>query len=287
MTLDESESVDDDVLSALKQDGRAGAPRGARSRVLARLGVGVAASVAAGAHATAASASVGKAASTSAAPIATGALGLGLVKALVAHPVVGVIATLALGSGVGIGAYRAFEPSRASAPAAATVNPVPMAAPKPARAPEPVSARPVAPPGEPVAAERPSDPPEPRRAPQGVSHAPETALAAAPDLPSEASPARLAEQQVLLDQARAALRRGDGAGALAVGLEHEKRYPVTKFAEEREAIEILARVMLGRLDEARAQSARFATRFPTSLFLPSIQSSLAPHDATGEVEAPK
>jgi hypothetical protein len=86
VTLEELESVDDDVLAALKVDGRASAPKGSRSRVLARLGVGVAASVALGAHATVAGASVGKAAGTSAAPVATGALGLGFVKVLIAHP---------------------------------------------------------------------------------------------------------------------------------------------------------------------------------------------------------
>jgi hypothetical protein len=277
VTLNDSDHVDDDLLFALKEDARASVPKGARSRVLARLGVGVAAGAAASAHATAAA---GKVATTSAAPVAGSAAGLGLAKLLVAHPVIGVIATLAVGSGVGIGAYRAVEPGTISAPGVTVPK-----APATAGTTAPVTTPAAAPPREERRAE-PAEPSVPPRSaptaahPHGNPHVP--ALAPAPDLPSAAESPRLSEQQALLDQARTSLRRGDGGSALAIATEHARRYPVTEFAEERGAIEILALVMLGRADEARSRVERFEQRYPTSLFLPSIRGSLEPSGVHGE-----
>ncbi|HEX6767169.1 MAG TPA: hypothetical protein VF103_16845, partial [Polyangiaceae bacterium] len=265
------------LLFALKEDARSSVPKGARSRVLARLGVGVAAGAAASAHATAAA---GKVATTSTAPVA-GAAGLGLAKLLVAHPVIGVIATLAVGSGVGIGAYRAIEPGAVSPPAVT----VPKASTTVGTT-APVTAPAEAPPHEERRAPEPAEPSVPPRPaptaarPHQNPHVP--ALAPAPDLPSNAESPRLSEQQALLDQARTSLRRGDGGGALAIATEHARRYPVTEFAEERGAIEILALVMLGRSDEARSRVERFEQRYPTSLFLPSIRGSLEPSGVHGE-----
>ena len=283
MTSNESDSVDDDLLSALKEDGLSSAPKGARSRVLARLGVGVAAGVAAGTQATAASASAAKVATSSAAPVAGGAAGLGLVKVLVAHPLLGVIATLAVGSGVGIGAYRTLEPAPVSTPAvtmprapttAGKVS-MPLAAPKDTTHSE-----------EPRVTERPAESGVSARAAASPArlreNVPAPTLSPAPDLPENVGTARLSEQQALLDQARSSLRRGDGAAALAIAGEHERRYPATDFAEEREAIEILALVMLGRSDEARSRGERFERRFPASLFLPSIRGSLEPSDVRSD-----
>jgi hypothetical protein len=294
----DSERVDDDILRALASDGQRAAPAAARARVLARLGVAAAAGTAALAGAS--SAALGKAATHSVAP-ATGSLfGFGLAKVLVAHPIAGIVATLAVGSGVGIGAYQAFEPARRPTPAAAA----PQATQKPhaARAPDraaqknavisgtsaPIAAAPavampevaaaapapVSP--EPAAAARAPDAPKGVAPPASVRDETPSAgakLSPAPDLPAARS-ARLAEQQTLLDQARASLRRGDGAGALAIVSGHESLYPVTEFAEERGAIRILSLVMTGAHDEAARSAERFAKRYPTSLFLPSIHSAL-------------
>jgi hypothetical protein len=103
-------------------------------------------------------------------------------------------------------------------------------------------------------------------------------LVPTPVLPSPGT-ARLAEQQALLDRARTALRRGDGAGALAIVTKHEELHPVSALAEERDATGILALVMVGRADDAWLRAEAFAKRYPTSIFLPSIQRSLRPQEA--------
>jgi hypothetical protein len=284
----DAESVPEDVLRALVADGQTVAPGESRARVLARLGVAAAAGAAALAHASVASAAAGKAAGHSAAPAAASVLGFGVAKMLIAHPVIGIVATLAVGSGVGIGAYQAFEPGPAPA-ALATPHAGPAKKSEPALAAmpaheAPLQAAPVAPapeafpPAVPETLAETHAPSRPANAPRApsVKGTASAELAPAPDLPRTTESARLAEQQALLDQARASLRRGDGSGALAVIAGHESLYPVTEFAEERAAIRILALVMSGRGSEARAHAERFRERFPTSLFLPAIEKSLAP-----------
>ena len=282
----DSESVLEDVLQTLVADGQTSAPAEARARVLARLGVAAAAGAAALAHGSIVSAAAGKAAGHSAAPAAASVLGLGVAKVLIAHPVIGIVATLVVGSGAGIGAYHASEPSRTPPPAVATPkaasgathgagrsvassarNAPALPAPEASSALVP-EAPTETPPQEARAANAPNAPAAKRAEP--------AELAPAPELPLDAATARLAEQQTLLDQARVSLRRGDGAGTLAILAGHESLYPVTEFAEERAAIRILALVMSGRSDAARDSAERFRTRFPTSLFLPAIEKSLAP-----------
>jgi hypothetical protein len=307
VTFDASESVPEDILSALKADGQVAAPAGARGRVLSRLGVGVAAGAAV-VLPSSVSAAMGNATGTSMAPVAGSAIGFA--KTLVAHPILSVFATLAIGSSVGLVAYTALEPSPAPSPVVANVEVVQRSAPLPAEARTVPSVEPtVEPTGVPPAqraARAAARPPVPAAAPATDEHTaaptvepspptpsaptaqdPEPALVPAPDLPSSRG-ARLAEQQALLDQARASLQRGDGAGALAIVTGHERLHPVTAFAEERDAIGILALVMVGRADDAWMRAEAFAKRHPTSLFLPSIQRSLRPPDITpGKPKPPK
>jgi hypothetical protein len=95
-----------------------------------------------------------------------------------------------------------------------------------------------------------------------------------PELPSATATATgLAAQQALLDDARAALRRGDGGGALAALARHTAQFPSTVFEEEREAVEIKALVLTGNASEARARTERFAARFPKSLLTPSLRAT--------------
>ncbi|HEX6278185.1 MAG TPA: hypothetical protein VFZ53_34305 [Polyangiaceae bacterium] len=279
MTFDDSPRVDDDVLRELVRDGERAAPAGARARVLARLGVAAAAGAAAVTHATTATASAGAAATHSASPVAGTALGLGLAKVLVAHPALGILATLAVGAGAGIAAYQLTEPARPAVSAASARNETaePRAAlSRDSGAAAAGSSKAPALPAELLAA--PSEPSPALRtsvaaqASAGTGPpAPSARLAPAPDLPASA---RLAEQQAMLDQARGSLRRGDGAGALAIVSGHEALYPSTEFAEERRAIRILSLVMLGRNEEARRHAERFELQYPKSLFLPSIRRSL-------------
>jgi hypothetical protein len=298
VTFDDSETVPEDILSALKADGQAAAPADARGRVLSRLGVGVAAGAAV-VLPSSVSAAMGNAAGNSTAPVAGSTVGL--VKAFVAHPILSAFATLAVGSSVGLGAYTALEPSPGPSPVVVNVEVAERSAPIPAEArtvptvvPTTVATAPAAAPrrvptAAPATDEHTDAPPVeeiPPASSAGTTQNPEPVLVPAPVLPSSGS-ARLAEQQALLDQARASLRRGDGAGALAIVTGHERLHPVTALAEERDAIEILALVMVGRADDAWLRAEAFAKRHPTSLFLPSIQRSLRPPGATPGAPKPR
>jgi hypothetical protein len=87
------------------------------------------------------------------------------------------------------------------------------------------------------------------------------------------SPADLAEQQALLDQARAALGNGDGPAALEAVRAHTARFPESVLAEERAAIGIKALAHLGRRAEARTRLELFENRFPRSPLLPSLRTT--------------
>jgi hypothetical protein len=81
----------------------------------------------------------------------------------------------------------------------------------------------------------------------------------------------LEAERAVLDVARTALGRGDGANALGAIDEHGRRFPRGALAEEREAMAIQALRLLGRDGEARARLERFRARFPTSLIRPALE----------------
>jgi hypothetical protein len=117
----------------------------------------------------------------------------------------------------------------------------------------------------------------PARAPSAASSAFEAALPSieTKDLPSVASaPARvasdLAAERALLDVARTALGRGDGANALSACDEHGKRFPRGALAEEREAIAVQALVLEHRTEDARARATLFRKTHPRSILLPAV-----------------
>jgi hypothetical protein len=85
----------------------------------------------------------------------------------------------------------------------------------------------------------------------------------------------LAEQQVLLDVARRALARGDGATALEALAWHRSRFPRTQLEEEREALTIKAVRAAGRGAEASAQAKLFTARYPRSVFSPGLGGAAA------------
>lgn len=86
--------------------------------------------------------------------------------------------------------------------------------------------------------------------------------------------ASLAEQQTLLDVARAAFAGSDYASTLKILAVHAARFPKSALTEEREALQIKALAASDRLQEARMLAARFRTRHPQSLLLPSIKDSV-------------
>ncbi len=86
--------------------------------------------------------------------------------------------------------------------------------------------------------------------------------------------ANLAEQQALLDLARAAHITSDYPATLALLKAHFQRFPKSVLGEEREALEIKALAASGRIVEAQARAARFKAQFPQSVLLPSVNDSL-------------
>ena len=86
-------------------------------------------------------------------------------------------------------------------------------------------------------------------------------------------PDPLADERSLLDLARGAVEREDGAAALAATAEHARKYPGGVLGQEREAIAVRALVLLGRTEEARARVDRFRERFPDSMLLPALEST--------------
>lgn len=110
------------------------------------------------------------------------------------------------------------------------------------------------------------------KAPIAVSNASATPSASG----ARSAFANLAEQQALLDLARAAFARSDYPTTLALLKTHFQRFPKSVLSEEREALEIKALAGSGRSAEAHARAARFSANFPQSLLLPSINDSL--HD---------
>jgi hypothetical protein len=126
-------------------------------------------------------------------------------------------------------------------------------------------------PSTPACSERPPAPPVPavstRCAPAAVPMCPKP-----PRAPAGSS---LAVEQSIVDDARTALARRDGATAIALADEHERLFPHAQLREEREAVVIEAMVLEGRYAEARARAAQFRAAFPDSLFLPAVEASLA------------
>jgi type IV secretory pathway VirB10-like protein len=97
---------------------------------------------------------------------------------------------------------------------------------------------------------------------------PRPSAPSAPSAPSKTEATR-AELR-LLRQARAAVARGDFAGAMAPITEHARRFKKGRLVEEREALRIKALAGLGRTEEARRAAASFRARFPRSVLLPAV-----------------
>jgi hypothetical protein len=85
----------------------------------------------------------------------------------------------------------------------------------------------------------------------------------------------LAAERRLLDEARQALSRGDGAEALRVVAVHRRRFPRGQLVEERQALQILGLVRAGRNTEARDAGLRFGERYPGSIMLAVVKDALS------------
>ena len=139
---------------------------------------------------------------------------------------------------------RRAEQARVVATAAPAPAPAPAFAAPPAVVPEPPS-----PPASVVRAE--SSPPRPERPSRVEVRERDRSLAA---------------ERGLIEQARSALARNNGAAALAALDRHAKEFPRGEMEEERESLEVQALVGLERFDQARKLGARFLRRYPHSIF---------------------
>ncbi|MBL8951857.1 MAG: hypothetical protein JNK82_13830 [Myxococcaceae bacterium] len=111
----------------------------------------------------------------------------------------------------------------------------------------------------------PAPPPEPEPVPE-----PEPA----PKRP--AADTLLARERELLDAARAALMKGDGAAALDAADRHSKQFPRGRLAEERESLAVQALVAQKNLSAARERAAAFHHKYPKSLLGATIDAALPP-----------
>lgn len=132
----------------------------------------------------------------------------------------------------------------------------------------------------PVVAARVTPPPPPLAPPEPP--APVAVLPTIPTMPPRSLPAAptaggssLKAERTLLDGVRASLSEGDSARALRLADAHRRRFPHAQLAEEREALAIQALVLSGQSSEARERADRFRSEFPNSLFLPTVQTSVA------------
>jgi hypothetical protein len=119
-----------------------------------------------------------------------------------------------------------------------------------------------------------------KRAPENgttddASHAAPAETAAEPETPgpgeppavaaaTRGAPSSLGAETALLENARAALGRGDAAGALALLDEHERDFPRGVLVEERLAARVFALCGLGRTAEAERVAERLLRHSPSS-----------------------
>lgn len=95
----------------------------------------------------------------------------------------------------------------------------------------------------------------------------------------------LARERALLDVARTALGRGDGAHALAFVNRHAIEFPRGQMTEEREALAVQALTKLGRKSEAVQRGLDFHKTYPSSVLGPVVDAALENARATDVTHA--
>ena len=78
----------------------------------------------------------------------------------------------------------------------------------------------------------------------------------------------------LLGRAHLAYARANYGTALTLLLEHGRRFPMGRLAEERDALHVRALVASGRTIEARRAADAFDKRFPRSVLRPRVEETL-------------
>jgi outer membrane biosynthesis protein TonB len=172
---------------------------------------------------------------------------------------------------VGIGAAiiaRTHGDNTAQPVAAIEAAPI---APPPQPPPPPPPAVAATPPAPPKSHATPHASPKPHRVVQADPPAPVDPIpdAAPPPLAAPAKPH--VSEVALLEQARASLRSGNAAAALALADNAAAQYPDGVLVEEREALAIEALIKLDRKADARAKWSQFASSYPHSNYRARLQ----------------
>ncbi len=87
---------------------------------------------------------------------------------------------------------------------------------------------------------------------------------------AEASAIVHAEERLLIDRARVALRRGDVHETLVVLMSHERRFMGGMLREDRDRLAIEAFIAAGRIDDARERIARYRREHPSGIHRAAI-----------------
>jgi hypothetical protein len=82
------------------------------------------------------------------------------------------------------------------------------------------------------------------------------------------------EERTLLEDARAALQRGDTTAALEMLTAHRERFPASGLSEERDALLVREAVRAGSYGEAREWLRAFREHYPESPLLPVLESAV-------------
>jgi hypothetical protein len=170
-------------------------------------------------------------------------------------------------AGIGAVGYLVLRPDPGERTASVVVPAIPAKPVPPPAAPPVIAAPPIAEP--PIV-----EPPRVRVAPAKRAAsvpAPAKPLASVPVVPEPVTPPPAISEVALLEQARAALRGGGAAHALALVEQDATLYPDGVLVEEREALAIETLIKLGRRDEAAAKWTKFATSYPHSNYHARLQ----------------
>jgi hypothetical protein len=114
--------------------------------------------------------------------------------------------------------------------------------------------------------------PAPLRSRSPVAAAPRVDQEPARGIPDRV--AALADENALIDAARASLGKHDAAEAAILLEKHARSHPAGQMEEEREALWVQVLVARGQGAEARARAAAFQKRFPQSIQIEVVSAAL-------------
>jgi len=166
------------------------------------------------------------------------------------------IVTLVVGGVIGAGVHEAYDRTtdrRADHAKVAVVAP---------------PAAPLPPPPAPPPAPPPVVEPQPEPAAPSIVHAetPRSHVEHVAKTETRERDRNLAAERALIEQARTALARDQGAAAISALERHSRDFPQGELEEERQSLYVQALVALERFEQAKKVAARFHRTFPRSIF---------------------